>query len=86
MSKLITAKEAVALTEASCDFEFYMRRVDQKIRQAASLGYTSTSCTFYCDRPTMSRLVGRVAGAGFNTGWQMLDERTGYMQINWGGH
>lgn len=84
MAKLITAKEAFALTDAANGFDYYIQRINQNIRHAAASGETSTSCTFCCGRPMMSRLAGRVAGAGYNIGWKMIDESCGYMQISWG--
>lgn len=84
MSKLITAKEAFALTDSANGFDYYIQRINQNIRRAAASGGVSTSCTFCCDRLMMSRLAGKVVDAGYNVGWKMIDEGCGYMQISWG--
>ena len=84
MSKLITAKEAFALSKYENDLNKHIERLNKQIRLAALQQATSTTCVLYCNEHTMSQLTGRLVGAGFRVCWHMIDMFCGYMEISWG--
>lgn len=85
MSKLITAKEAFALSSQTDELDEHISYINHQIFYAAQHGHTHTDCVMWCEQRIMVKLTARLRAAGYYVSWHMRNDSCGYMIIMWGG-
>ena len=85
MSKLITAKEAVALSSQTDELDEHISYINHQIFYAAQHGHTHTDCVMWCEHHIMIKLTARLRAAGYYVSWHMRNDSCGYMIVMWGG-
>lgn len=83
MTKLITAKEAIALSTPGEDIDRHIEYVNLQIQYATRHQERVVDCVFWCDMSMMCKIADRLTSVGYSASWHMRNESCGYMIITW---
>lgn len=87
MTKLITAKEAVALSNLETNIDEHIDYINQQIQYACQHHENHVCCDLWdCTHRTAIIIAARLRAAGYCFNWRMVEgiERA-WFEISWGG-
>jgi hypothetical protein len=88
MSKLITAKEAVALSNSETNIDKHINYINQQIHYACQYHEHHVGCDLWdCTSHTVTAIAARLRAAGYRFEWYLLDVANDrvWFEISWGG-
>ena len=88
MSKLITAKEAVALSNSEANIDKHIERINAQIKWACQRHHNHASCLLDpCSNKEAVRIVAQLRAAGYCCKWEsMLDDKMTWFFVSWEGN
>lgn len=87
MTKLITAKEAVALSNPETNIDKHIDYINQQIKWACQRHKNRVSCLLDpCSNKEAVKIAAQLCVAGYCYKWEsMLDDKMTWFLISWGG-
>jgi hypothetical protein len=87
MSKLITAEEAVALSNFDANIDRHIELINTRIKWACRRHNNRASCLLDpCSKKEAIRIAAQLRAAGYCYKWEsMVDDRIVRFTISWGG-
>ena len=86
MSKLITAKEAFALSNHETNVDKHIEYINQQIRYACQRYEHRVACELWdCTDRTAVAISARLRAAGYYHSWTDLSHGRKWFTISWGG-
>ena len=89
MSRLITAKEAVALSNPETNTDKHIEYINQQIKYACQNREYHVGCDLWgCTYHTAIKIAARLRAAGYCFKWYFTDgaNNRAWFDISWGGH
>lgn len=85
MSKLITAKEAFALSNSEAKIDKHIEHINRQIKRACQYHYNRTSCMLDpCSNKEAVRIAAQLRAAGYYYKWEsMVDDKMVWFVISW---
>ena len=86
MTKLITAKEAFALSNFDINIDGHIDYINQQVRGACKNHNSRTTCLLDgCSYKTAIKIAVCLRNAGYCFKWHMMSDNIACFNISWGG-
>ena len=86
MTKLITAKEAFALSKSEINIDKHIEHINAQIKWACQSHHTRASCLLDpCSSREAVKIAARLRAAGYCCKWESgIDDKMAWFAISWG--